>query len=81
MGTSDFSILPVNVRANLVWNKGQFLTCAHKKDHSYSLYAFDGFYVEIVIAHDKGGKIEDIVPFRRGYRLYKYARNVNSFKS
>jgi hypothetical protein len=80
MDTREFNTLGLDERANLVWNKGVFLSSAHGARHSYSLYAYADFYAEIVITHEKGGRIEDIVPFRRGYRLNKHTAKVNLIK-
>jgi hypothetical protein len=75
MGTREYSLLSLHKRANLLWNKGRFLSSAHGKTHSYSLYSFDDFYAEIVISHKGGGIIEDVIPFKQGFRFDKYPLN------
>jgi hypothetical protein len=73
MSTREYSLLSIHKRANLLWNTGKFLSSTHGRSRSYSLYALGDFYAEIVISHEGGGKIEDVVPFKRGFRLDKYS--------
>lgn len=65
----EYSSLPLNEKAETLWQHGEFLTNVDMGNVAYSLHAVFKFYVEITIV---GGQMTDFTPFIAGPRLDKY---------
>jgi hypothetical protein len=72
----DFLILDLTERADLLQKEGVFLMKSRLDDFSFSLYSFKNIYVEIVI-NDSENQITQVVPFKSGWRLDKYLREID----
>lgn len=69
MTSYEFIALDINERAEVLWEKGQFID----NSEGAVLYFLGNFYVEVIV--DETGIIE-IAPFKQGYRLGKYLENI-----
>lgn len=68
MGTYEYMSLPMDERANILWDQGLHLATVEDA----VLYSLDGFYVEVTV---KDG-IQDITAFKQGERLDKYLNKI-----
>ena len=67
----EFSLLPLNDRAETLWAHGELITNFKENGNSYNLYSFFGYFVEVKLSNP-ANQIIDIRPFRKGEILNKY---------
>ncbi len=66
----EFSLLPINDRANTLWQNGEFIINVKENTSSYNLYSLFGYFVEVKLSEEN--QIIDIRPFKKGEILDKY---------
>lgn len=64
----DYAKLPEAEKERLLKEEGLFLEKFADKDQMVFVYYLEGFFVELTT---KEGKMLDILPYKRGYRLNK----------
>lgn len=67
----EYSLLPINDRADNLWTNGKFIINIKENTYSYNLYTFFGYFVEVKLSNTEN-TIVDITPFRKGELLNKY---------
>ncbi len=65
----EFILLDTAERAEILWDKGEFISNAVIEDCAYNLYTLYGFYVEVVLVQTE---LSEVTPFKQGERLEKY---------
>lgn len=67
----EYSLLPINDRADNLWANGKFIINIKEDIFSYNLYTFFGYFIEVKLSNSDN-TIADITPFRKGELLNKY---------
>jgi hypothetical protein len=72
----QYLLLSRDERATYLWENGEFITNTKESEYSYSLYALNGYYVEVRISN-ADNSITEIVPFKKGELLNKYIESID----
>jgi hypothetical protein len=63
-----FNALPVDERANALWQHGTFIVASDHAEGRSAFYAFADYYVEVLLVGEPQ-RIAELVPFYTGPRL------------
>ncbi|WP_117881958.1 hypothetical protein [Aureibaculum luteum] len=74
----EFLLLNKQEQFNSIWNLGTFLDTVIEGSFKINVYAIDMFFVEVVY-DAQSNKIIENRPFKEGYRLNKYSKNLNNY--
>lgn len=76
MKISEFAMMELDDRINLVWNKGVFIDNFSDTEHIVSLYFLENFYVEVSVSKSNQ-EIKEICAFKKSIRIEKYLNKVS----
>lgn len=65
----EYITLDTAQRAEILWDKGEFISNTVIEDCGFALYSLYGFYVEVVLVQTE---LSEVTPFKQGERLEKY---------
>ena len=68
MNIYEYAKLQQAEKVELLKEDGLFLEKFQDNDHTVFMYYLEEFFVELII---KDGKIVDIIPYKKGYKLNK----------
>jgi hypothetical protein len=77
---ASFEDLPLDQKAELVWQQGAFLDCQSLECHCVSLYALGDFYVELTYDPERN-RIVDLQVFKDISRLSPYLDKITISQS
>jgi hypothetical protein len=76
MKISEFTMLDIDDRVNLVWDEGKFIDKFVDTEHLIHLYFLDNFYVEVTVSKSNQ-EIKEIFAFKKSIRLEKYLNKIS----
>ncbi len=76
----DYKMLSEDEQWDTLWDKGKFLANLKIIDKSFSLYAIDKFFVEVVYDAEQN-TITEVRSFKTGHLLDKYSVNFDCFRN
>lgn len=74
MNATNYDQLPINQRADILWDQGKFIEAVELKNFDVSLYELDNNYFEMYYSLDHN-RIEKISMINNPERLKIYKRN------
>jgi len=75
LGIYEFNLMPIDMQAETLWDKGVFLTNLIIGKMRCNLYSLSNFYVEVEYGKEEN-EILEFRTFKRGKRLEKYIDQV-----
>ena len=76
MTQSDFLLLDINARADLVWDTGEFVGARTYYGYNIVLYVLEGLYIEVWVFLATN-KIEKVEPIQNEKDLEHYLKDID----
>jgi hypothetical protein len=75
-----YNKLPIQHRAEIIWNRGKFVQAVESEDYDIALYKVDGRYVEVFYSIDNND-LHDIKMLANESRLSAYLKSEKSLEA